>query len=195
MALADLIARLEQDADSQVQAIRRQADDAVRAINAAADQALAEATAQHLERRRAERQAVLRHALADARRSARADELAARHALFARILRRAHALLPEAARSDAYSLALASHFTEALSYLEGLPCRVRCARAWEPVLQPLVARHADALLEIDESLGPGLIAETLDGAVVVDNTLAARLNRRERRLAVELMAEVNRGVA
>jgi len=194
MALADLIARLEQDADSLVQAIRYQADADVRAIEAADTEALAVATAQHLDRRRAERQRALQHELAVRRRAARASELDARGAVFARILERARGMLAEAASSDAYRDALAGHLAEALSYLEGLPCRIRCAPSCEPVLRPLMAGHDDVALEIDDTLGPGLIAETLDGAVVVDNTLGARLARLERQLAVELMREVDCGL-
>lgn len=193
MALADLIARLEQDADSQVQAIRHQAEADVRAIEVADAEALAAATAQHLDRSRARRRAALQRELAVARRAARTRELEARHALLARILDRARGLLVEAASSDAYREALAGHLAEALSYLEGLPCRIRCAPICEPVLRPLVAGHHGVALEIDQTLGPGLIAETPDGTVVVDNTLGARLSRIERRLAVELMGEVDRG--
>jgi vacuolar-type H+-ATPase subunit E/Vma4 len=195
MALVDLIARLEQDASSQVEALRRRAEDDVRAIEAAAERALAEARAAHVGRRRAERQGDFRQQLAEARRVARRRELEARHALMARVIDRARAMLPEAARSEPYRLSLAAHLDEALSYLEGLPCRVRCPASCEPVLRPLVARHEGVSLEVDDTVGPGLVAEALDGSVVVDNTLAARLARRQAQLAVDLLREVGDGVA
>jgi len=43
---------------------------------------------------------------------------------------------------------------------------------------------------IDESVGPGVVAEAGDGSVTVDNTLATRLARAEARLAIELLREL-----
>lgn len=195
MALADFIARLEQDAASQVQALQRRADDDVRAVEAASELALAEARAAHIGRRHAERQATLRQELAEARRMARARELDARHTVLARVMDRARGLLPEAARSEEYRRALPTHLADALSYLEGVPCRVRCPPSCEPVLRALAVQHDGVSLEVDESVGPGFVAEALDGSVVIDNTLAARLARMQSQLAVELLREVGHAVA
>lgn len=194
MALADLIARLEQDAASQVEALRRKADDDVRAVEAASELAIAEARAAHVGRRRAERQATLRQELAEANRTARSRELEARHALLARVMDRARALMPEAARSEEYRLALPAHLAEALSYLEGVPCRVRCPSSSEPALRALAMRHDGVSLEVDDSVGPGFVAEALDGSVVIDNTLTARLARIQGLLAVDLLREVGHAV-
>lgn len=193
MALADLIARLEQDTESQVQAIQRQADVDVLAIEAATEQAVTEAMARFLGRQRSERQVVLQRELSLARRHAHTRELEAHHALVARILERARALVPELATSPMYLRALPSHLEEASSYLEGLRPRVRCRAVFAPVLQPLVARLDGAELVIDESVGPGIVAEAADGSVIVDNTLAARLAQIEARLEIELVAEVGDG--
>jgi vacuolar-type H+-ATPase subunit E/Vma4 len=190
MALTDLIARLEQDAASQVQAIEQQAELDVRAIEAATDEALAEARARHLGQQRAERQVVWQRELASARRQARARELEARHVVLARILDRARARLPEMAASTLYRSALPSHLDEALSYLEGLGPRVRCASAFAPLFAPIVDRHEGARLVVDDSVGPGPIAEAEDGSVIVDNTLDARLARIEDRLAIDLLKEL-----
>lgn len=190
MALADLISRLEQEAQAQVDAIQRGADAEVRAIEDETEHAAAEATARRLEHERAARQFASQRELARVRREARAHELAARHAQLARILERARALLPEVAASTRYLEMLPSHAGEALSFVEGLRPRVRCQRRFAPVLQPMVARHEGAELVIDETVGPGVIAEAADGSVVVDNTLAARLSRAETQLAIELLKRV-----
>jgi len=195
MALVDLIARLEEDASSQVEAIRRQAEDDVRAIEATAEQAISDERAAHIGRRRAERQAAFRQELAEARRSARARELEARHALLNRVFARARALLPDAGRSAGYQRALPSHLDEALSYLEGVACRVRCPSGCAPPLDEATASRQGASLEVDESVEPGFIVEALDGSVVIDNTLTARLARLEGRLSVELTREVGDAVA
>lgn len=192
MALADLIARLERDAQGQVEAIAQRAEEEVRAIEAETARGLAEATAQALAARRAELQATLQAELGQARRRSRADHLAARHALVVRILTRARALIDEAAATARYRDALPAHFESALSYLEGLDVRVRCAAATEPLLRPLAAQRGVAL-QVDPTLGPGFVAETRDGSVTIDNTLAARLGRIEPRLAIDLLAEVDRG--
>jgi vacuolar-type H+-ATPase subunit E/Vma4 len=191
MALADLISRLEQEAQAQADAIQRDADAEVRAIREEAEQAAAEATARHLEHERAARHLASQRELARVRREARARELEARHAQLARILERARALLPEVAASTRYLEVLPSHAEEALSFVEGLRPRVRCQRRFAPALQAIVARHEGAQLVIDETVGPGVIAAAADGSVVVDNTLAARLSRAETRLAIELLKRIS----
>lgn len=190
MALSDLISRLEEEAQSQVQAIQREAEAEVRAMNAETDQAITDATARHFERERAGRQALLQRELALARRQARARELEACHAQLARILNRARALVPEIAGSTPYVDALPLHLEEALSFLEGLRPRVRCQAAFAPLLQATLARHDGAELVIDDSTGAGVAVEAADGSVVVDNTLAARLARAETRLAIELLRKL-----
>jgi vacuolar-type H+-ATPase subunit E/Vma4 len=187
MALSDLISRLEQEAHSQVQAIQQAADHETLAIEAACARAVDEATTRHVEHEAALRQRVRRSELGLARRAAHARELAARHALLARIFERARALIPEMAASPAYREALPSHLEEALSYLEGSHACIRCQAAFSTTLQPTVARSAGARIVVDETVAPGLVAEAADGSVVVDNTLAARLERVREKLAMELV--------
>ncbi len=192
MALTDLIARLEQDADTQVEAITRQADADVLAIRSAAAQAAAASTANHLAQRRAERQAAQERELAHARRLARTRELEAQHALLGCILDRARDQMSKEAASPQYMAVLPRHLEEALSHLEGLAAQVRCGPSAAAVLRSAVSARPSLDVVVDEAIGPGLVAEAADGSVIVDNTLAARLARRETRLAVELLAEVGR---
>jgi vacuolar-type H+-ATPase subunit E/Vma4 len=193
MPLSDLISRLEQEAQSRVHAIEQQAEAEVRTIAAATEQTIAEITARHLGHQRAERQIVEQRQLALARRHARTRELEALHEQLARILARARALVPEIADSASYREALPSHLEEALSFLENVRSRVRCQAAFAASLQPTIDRHGHAELVIDESVGPGVVAEATDGFVVVDNTLVARLARAEARLATELARELRDG--
>lgn len=193
MALSDLISRLEQEAQSQVQAIQREAEATVHAIEAATDSQIAAIAAGHLERERAERQIVQQRELALARRRARTRELEARHAQITRILERARAFVPEVSASTSYADALPSHVNEMLSFLEGLRPRVRCPAILAPLVQATVAGHGDAELVIDESVGWGVVAEAADGSVSVDNTLAARLARAEPRLFIELSRKIGDG--
>jgi vacuolar-type H+-ATPase subunit E/Vma4 len=185
MALSDLIARLEQEAQSRMEAIERDADAEVRAIEAEAEQRVQEITARELEHGRAERHVGLERERALARRRARARELEAFHSQIRRILTRAHALVPDVAASALYIAALPSHLEQALLFVEGLHPRVRCQAACAAVLTPIVDR-CGAQLEIDESVGPGVFVEAENGSVLVDDTLAARLTRGQSRLTIEL---------
>jgi vacuolar-type H+-ATPase subunit E/Vma4 len=190
MALSDLIARLEQEAQSRVEAIERDADAEVRAIEADAEQGVQAITARELEHGRAERQVGLERERAFARRQARARELGAFHRQIRRILARARALVPEVAASAPYVAVLPSHLEQALRFVEGLQPRVRCQAACAAVLAPIVARHG-AQLEIDESVGPGVFVEVGERSVVIDNTLAARLTRDESRLTIALAGKLH----
>ena len=189
MALSDLIARLEQEAQSRVEAIQRDADAEVQAIEADAEQRVQEITARELAQGRAERHVALERERAFAQRQARARELEAYHDQIRRILTRARALVPEVAASARYVGALPSHLEQALLFVEGLHPRVRCQAACAAVLAT-VAAGCGAQLEIDESVGPGVLVDVRGGLVVVDNTLGARLSRAESRLAIELAGKL-----
>ena len=186
MALAELITRLERDAQDRVRAVQERADAEVQAIDDATQKAVAEIVALQYEQERTERERVRQRELAMARRRARARELEAERLHIGRILNRAHAVVPEIAASPAYLGALAAQLQEALSFLDGLQPRVRCQAAFAPLLQAGIERHAGAKLAIDASVGPGFVAEAADGSVIVDGTLATRLARAETRLAMML---------
>jgi vacuolar-type H+-ATPase subunit E/Vma4 len=194
MALSDLIARLEQEAQSRVEAIQRDADAEVQAIEADAEQKAQEITARELEQGRAERQVGLERERAFARRQARARELEAFHNQIRRILTRARGLVPEVAVTARYIAALPSHVEEALLFVEGLHPRVRCQPACARVLAPIVARYGVELV-IDDSVGPGVFVEAGNGSVFMDNTLAARLTRGESRLIIELARKLRDATA
>jgi vacuolar-type H+-ATPase subunit E/Vma4 len=189
MALSDLIARLEQEAQSRVEAVQRDADAEVRAIEADAERRVQEITARELEHGRATRRVGLERERALAQREARARELEALHSQIRRILTRARALVPEVADSARYVAALPAHLEQALLFVEGLHPRVRCQAACAAVLSPMVARYG-AQLEIDESVAPGVLVDVGDGSVLVDNTLAGRLTRGESRLTIELARQL-----
>lgn len=193
MALADLITRLEVDVEREVRAIEQRAAAEVRAIGAATAQAIAESTARQIGDHRKARRLIAERELASTQRRHRGEELAARHARFARVLTRAHILIPEVAASPDYRTQLPAHANEALSFVEGLAARLRCPAEFADLLRPLVDRRTATSLVIDESIGPGVIVESTDGSVTVDNTLNARLTRLAHRLIVDLAKEVSDG--
>ena len=190
MALSELIRRLEEEADNQVRAIEQHAANQVGEIEATSVRAAEAARIRYLEETRAARQRLRDRELVRVRGEAHARELQARRRQLARILDRARALAAEIGGSADYRSALPRHAEMALSYLEGVRSRVRCRAEHAPILRPIVARHQGAELAIDDTMGPGVIAEAADGSVVVDNTLAARLARIEPRLAMELARQL-----
>ena len=64
MALADLVSRLEQEAQNRIQAIQQDADAEVRRIEAATEQAVSEIAAHHFDRQRAARRTAQQRELA-----------------------------------------------------------------------------------------------------------------------------------
>ena len=187
MALAELIARLERDAQTRADELDARAGAEADALQADAARLLVQRRAQELTRRRTQRQ--LRHeaALAQARRAARGARLAAQHALLERIFARARSLLPEVASSAEYFALLPGHYAEARRYVEGLKVTVRChpsSAIW------LHGTDADATFVEDAQAAPGVYVSAADGSVFIDNTLPARMERLETKLAVELLAEV-----
>jgi vacuolar-type H+-ATPase subunit E/Vma4 len=142
--------------------------------------------ARQFERERVGRSLVHERELAVARRQARARELEAQRAQIARVLNRARALLPEIGASSAYAGVVPLHLDEALSFLQGLQPRVRCQADFAPLLQGAIDRHEGSRLVIDDSIGPGFVAEAGDDSVVVDDTLFARLARAEAVLTMAL---------
>jgi vacuolar-type H+-ATPase subunit E/Vma4 len=193
VALPVLISRLEQEAQLRVDAIRKEAEERVTAIDAATQLAARELTSAYFDAQRDRRQATFAVELAVARRDARARELEATHAQIARILERARQLIDEVCRSSAYIGAVAAHTEESLSFLEGVPVLVRCPASLVTAVTGTVERRAGTRIVVDDSIGPGIVAEAEDGSVVVDNTLRARLSRREADLSCTLAQELGDG--
>lgn len=185
MALADLIARLEREADARVSALEATAAAEAAALEAEAARTLAARRAHELTERRKARRARLDAELAQARREVRGAVLTAQHAVLAQVFARARGLLPALGRSPDYLAAVPAHFEEARRFVEGLEVVAHCT----PEVAARLAGARGALqLEVEALASPGVVLRATDGSVVVDNTLAARLAQFEARLAVELLA-------
>ena len=141
MALPDLISRLEQEAQSQVQAFSRRPTPKCARSKRRPNRPWPSDVRASSRDGSAERQVVQQRELALARRQAHARELEARHALLARILERAPGTRARGGHVAPYLGALPSHLEEALSYLEGLRPRVRC--------QAALARRSCSLSSLD----------------------------------------------
>ncbi len=119
MALADLIARLEHDADARIAELTAKAEAEARSLLAEASRVKETLRTTELSRRRASQRAKLERELADARARARAQVLEARHAVLARIFAQARERLPALGASERWAAVLPHHLEQALRYVEG----------------------------------------------------------------------------
>lgn len=188
MALDDLIARLERDADARLAALREKTDAEVARLLAEAAAAQGTRERRALDTSRQARRKALDRALVEARQEARAAELRAKRALLDRVIARARALFPEHGLAR-WKAALGQELDEALRYLEDAVV-VRCSADVFPEVKALLAARAGLALA-ETSLGAsGCVLTAADGAVRLDVTFEARLARAAPHLAVTLFAEV-----
>lgn len=192
MALEDLVARLERDAEARVAALEAEAQAGVEALRVEAARRSTAKRDEELASRRSARREVLRKELSAARQQARGAELSARHAFLDRIRARANALASSAAAEEALCRRLPGLLEEALHYTAGLRVQVMVPPALSARLQELVRGRADVQVTESPTAAPGIRVLALDGSVEVDNTLASRLDRAWPQLAIELLAEVER---
>jgi vacuolar-type H+-ATPase subunit E/Vma4 len=194
MALADLIARLDADARARADEIRRRADDEAQALEADTARASADEAARALAERRAERRVIADRELLRERQRLRAEALEARRALVDRVIACARALAADAVATPGFLAGLPRQLDEARAYLDGVACRVRCAAPVAAVLAPHVAALPSWVLDVDDTAGAGFVVEALDGSVVVPHTIESRLDQMAAEAAIDILAEVERGV-
>lgn len=194
MGLEELVARLERDADARVAAIGARAEAEVAALVVEAARAATRLRDGTLAARRTARRAELDLEAAAARRGAREARLVAENALLDRALARSVELFDEVEHEPTVHAALVRAAEQALRYLEG-PAVVRARPSIAEALRAAsLVRDGDApvTIEADPSLPVGVVvtgAEEAGGAIVVDETLVARLDRLRSRLAILLLRE------
>ena len=188
-----LLAALRAEAEAELLRIDSEARlEAARIVEGAR----ARARSRH-EARAAEREAVLREsgaaALAAARRAGWRTRLESRD----RLLNRVFAAARDMARSGAPGAAEADAadterlLREALRFVpDDSSVVVRCAPAAAAALEAALAGRPTARVAPDEAADAGVRVESADGAVMVDNTIGARIDRMRPVLAVELLARL-----
>jgi vacuolar-type H+-ATPase subunit E/Vma4 len=191
VGLAELVTRLERDAEARVAEIDARARDDTAAIAAESERAAAQAREGALAARRQERQRRLDRELAEARGAARARRLLAEHAVVARVLARARAMLDDPACDEAYRSSLRSAIARALAYFEG-DVVVRCAPALADDARRALVERAGARVDASSAHRAGFVMASADGSMSVDETLAARLGRTWAACAVVIVAEASK---
>ena len=192
MGLAQLVARLEHEADVRIAAVedatRRELEEIAKERERFSDAARED----ELASRRAARRARLDRELAQARREAQTALLAARRALIERVLTRTRELLETAERDEAYLSGIAQQTRQALRFVDDRPMAIRCRPALADRLRDELSDLAAVTLEADPRCPPGVVLTAVDGSVEVDDTLEARLGRVAMRLGPSFLAEIER---
>jgi vacuolar-type H+-ATPase subunit E/Vma4 len=197
MGLEELVARLEHDADARVADILARADAEVVALAAEAVEAASRHRDGTLAARRAARREELDREAAVARRGLREARLIAENALLERAFARTVELFEEVERTPEVRGALVRATENALRYFDG-PAVVRARPSIAEALRAATLareRVASVTIEADPSVPVGVIVTGVSGlaeeagAVVVDETLVARLDRLRPRLAIALLRE------
>lgn len=183
-----LLAALEREAAQQVAALRAGAEAEAARITQEADAHLAHRKQDALGAREAELRGAAETAVGAARGTARRLMLEARERFLGRVFDSARAMFPAALASEAFQTALPRHVAEALRPLSGEPTVIRCPAALGDAVRRAAAGREGVTVESDPQARAGITAETPEHAILVDNSLEARLERLRPRLAIDVLA-------
>jgi vacuolar-type H+-ATPase subunit E/Vma4 len=92
--------------------------------------------------------------------------------------------------ADRYQRLLPGLMRATLRFLEGTPAVVHCRPEIAAQVEQLRAEHTDVTVRPSVEAAAGILGESADGAVAVDNTLPALLWRRRAELAIAVAARL-----
>ncbi len=193
MALDHLLAALARDAEGEAERLLAEARAEAARIRADAQDRAQRVRADSLGGLEADRRAAMAVELAETRRAARRGVLEARAAVVARVFAEAGSRLPALLDDPCYRAALPNHLAEALSCVGGEESVVRCPPALAGTVGASVAGRPGVSVRAVADAPAGVTVETADGAIVVDNTLAGRLERGRRALELLVAARLEAG--
>jgi vacuolar-type H+-ATPase subunit E/Vma4 len=192
MALDVLLARLEQEAREEAEAITARAEAEAGRILGRAEADIKRRRVLHVERLEAEGRAALGRELAATVYAHRARFLAARADALERVFTRAGELLrvlpAEQYRERIPSLAVAT-----LKYFDEAGAVVTCRPELVDLVRGAVSDWPAASIVADPAALPGLLGRASDGGVEVDNTLPALLARQRDDLAITMAERIAAG--
>ena len=192
MTVDALIARLTQDAQARIAALRAAADAEVAALAEAGASASAREREQTLEAQRVARRGAFDVERAHAQWRAAARVLTAQHSFLDRIFARADVLAATADADPRYVEALPRHVAAIVRFLGGGPATLRCRPELAPRVRPWLADAPGIELVADAALPAGITAAARDGRCTIDCTLPARLAALRPRLEAQLLSRVPR---
>lgn len=189
MGLAELVSRLESEAEARVSRMRADADAQVRALRAASEVDARREREAILASRAAERRARLDLELARARQHARHEEVDAERAMVDRVLARVGELLERVEDDPAYLAGLPERVEELLRFAPAAVV-IRCRPSLARVAREVAARHPGATCEVVDAMPVGIQLLARDGSMEVDDTLPTRLERHRALLAATVVGRV-----
>ncbi len=190
MAIQELLAALDAEADARAEEQLAAARAEAKRIAEAAAEQLAAARSARVSDVESKVRRETEARLSSERRRARAEVLRERHAMVERVLAAATACFPSAIM--AARVPLERHLAEALAHVEGTVARVHCRPELMAAIEPLAAARG-LTVEATPAAGWGVVAADGSGRIEVDNTLEARLVRMRAVLAVALARRVEEG--
>lgn len=189
MSIDSLLEQLERDARAEAATLVSAAEQRAREIVSRADTATRQRRAEALGRlEQAGRLAVACQTAAAARRF-RASRLLERAEVLDRIFAEAEGDL-RTASADRYQRLLPALMRATLRFLEGVPAAIHCRPEITAAVEQLRAERVDLLVRPSADSAAGILGESADGTVIVDNTLPALLRRRRAELAVAVAARL-----
>jgi vacuolar-type H+-ATPase subunit E/Vma4 len=190
MSVDALIARMTQQAQARIAALRAGADAEVAALAAASARASAHDIEQALAARQATRDSAFAVERAASQRRAGAAVLVAQHAFVDRILARAESLADAAGADRRYLESLPAQVAAVAAYMGERSVALHCRPALAARLRPLLAARPRFELVPDDAVPAGFVARAGDGSCTIDCTLAARLKALRPRLEARLLSQV-----
>jgi vacuolar-type H+-ATPase subunit E/Vma4 len=188
MSIDALLLHLEEDAHREAARLQHAAEDRAAEIVARAEADAARQRALHLDRVTAERRAAGERQVAAARAEARGQFLQVRMEVLDRVFDGAAGLLERMAVSR-YAANVGSLAVDAARYLERTPSVLQSPPDAAAAAADAVRDRPNLTVE-PADVPAGVTGRSIDGRVVVDNTLAAILVRRRADLAIGLSARI-----
>jgi vacuolar-type H+-ATPase subunit E/Vma4 len=189
MSLDALTARMTQEAQARIAAVRSRADAEASALTESGARKSSRVLERALAQREAARESAFAVERAQAQRRAATAVLLAQHAFLDRVFARAESFAAQAQADRRHRDALPGEVAAVARHLGGRAATLRCRGDLAECLRPLLADAPQFALEVDDRVPAGFIAIAGDGSCTVDATLLARLRSLRPHLEAGLLAQ------
>jgi vacuolar-type H+-ATPase subunit E/Vma4 len=186
MAASNLDTELRRSAETTAESILGAARADAERLGSEADRLIGDRRREVLKDKKAEYDAEARVAIAAERHAAMRALLLARTRVVTRVLERARALLPDAARNETYLSTLSSELAAALQFVNDEGAVVRCSTALAPAVREGLRDRPEVTVEPKADVGTGFVVVGAGGSVHVDGRLETRIDRLASVLAIEI---------
>jgi len=190
MAASDLDTELRRRAEASARSILSDAQEEADRLASEAELLVAARRKDVLREKETTYGAEARVTIAAERHAAMRAVLLARTRVVDRVLERARALLPEAAKRKTYTSGLSAELAKALQFVETEGAIVRCSVDLAPMLREALVRWPEVTLEPGADLATGFIVIGGEGSVLVDARLDARIDQLASALGIEILAQL-----